>query len=315
MRYLFFDIEGANCFDFVSKMCSFGYVITSQDFKVNSKIDVIINPESQFDKHIIRQKMNAYPLEKYTTRPNFPYFYKSIKRMLEEKEQLIVGWSIENDVKYIYDACKRYHLEQIHYKYLDIQKVVMEVEGLKNQPALDTICELYNIKTDSILHKSDDDAYMTCKITKHLCKKLELSLHELYEKYEKYSSDVETYISHLKTDEEIAVILNRRKISYMIRATKQKNKKTNKYILKENIYGFSGDVIDQNPETIKQIIHYVYDCGARCSNNLKECNIIICSEKTMAHYVDNDKYQNVNLMTLKQFCKKLLSLDNKVTQN
>ena len=156
---------------------------------------------------------------------------------------------------------------------------------------------------------------MTCKITKHLCKKLELSLHELYEKYEKYSSDVETYISHLKTDEEIAVILNRRRISYMIRATKQKNKKTNKYILKENIYGFSGDVIDQNPETIKQIIHYVYDCGARCSNNLKECNIIICSEKTMAHYVDNDKYQNVNLMTLKQFCKKVLSLDNKVTQN
>ena len=89
-----------------------------QDFKVNSKIDVIINPDSQFDKHIIRQKMNAYPLEKYTTRPNFPYFYKSIKRMLEEKEQLIVGWSIENDVKYIYDACKRYNLEQIKYKYI-----------------------------------------------------------------------------------------------------------------------------------------------------------------------------------------------------
>ena len=68
MRYLFFDIEGANCFDFLAKMCSFGYTITDENFKVNSKIDVIINPESPFDRHIIRKKMNAYPLEKYSTR-------------------------------------------------------------------------------------------------------------------------------------------------------------------------------------------------------------------------------------------------------
>ena len=32
MKYLFFDVEGANCYNYVAKMCTFGYVITDNDF-------------------------------------------------------------------------------------------------------------------------------------------------------------------------------------------------------------------------------------------------------------------------------------------
>ena len=42
MRYLFFDIEGANNYNYIAKMCTFGYVITDDKFKLNTKIDVII---------------------------------------------------------------------------------------------------------------------------------------------------------------------------------------------------------------------------------------------------------------------------------
>ena len=34
MKYLFFDIEGANCYNYVSKMCTFGYVITNEKFEM-----------------------------------------------------------------------------------------------------------------------------------------------------------------------------------------------------------------------------------------------------------------------------------------
>ena len=44
MRYLFFDIEGANNYNYIAKMCTIGYVITDTKFKLNTKIDVIINP-------------------------------------------------------------------------------------------------------------------------------------------------------------------------------------------------------------------------------------------------------------------------------
>ena len=59
MKYLFFDIEGANCYNYTSKMCTFGYVITNEKFEMLSKVDVIMNPEAHFDKHIIAKKMNA----------------------------------------------------------------------------------------------------------------------------------------------------------------------------------------------------------------------------------------------------------------
>jgi hypothetical protein len=79
---------------------------------------------------ILRKNMNAYPLNTYKSRPPFNYFYKSIKHILEEKDQLIVGWSIDNDVRYVYDACKRYNLNQINYQYIDLQKIVMKMEEL-----------------------------------------------------------------------------------------------------------------------------------------------------------------------------------------
>ena len=89
MKYLFFDIEGANCYNYTSKMCTFGYVITNEKFDVLSKVDVIMNPEAHFDKHIIVKKMNAYPISKYQSCPPFNYFYNSIKKIIENKNQII----------------------------------------------------------------------------------------------------------------------------------------------------------------------------------------------------------------------------------
>ena len=34
MKYLFFDIECANCYDGVGKICEFGYVLTDEYFTV-----------------------------------------------------------------------------------------------------------------------------------------------------------------------------------------------------------------------------------------------------------------------------------------
>ena len=160
MRYLFFDIEGANNYNYIAKMCTFGYVITDDKFKLNTKIDVIINPEAPFDKHILQKKMNAYKVSKYSSCPPFNYFYKSIKKILEEKNQIVVGWAIENDIRFIHDACERYQCKQIKFNYIDLQTVFMKYEKLSMPPSLESACEKYNIKTQ-VTHKSDDDALAT----------------------------------------------------------------------------------------------------------------------------------------------------------
>ena len=294
MQYLFFDIEGANCYNFISKMCTFGYVITNEKFKVKSKIDVVINPDSPFDKHIVLENMNAYPLSYYSSRPPFNYFYKSLKKILTEESQLIVGWSIENDVKYIYDACKRYNLGQIKYKYIDMQKVYMKVFDLKNQPSLESVCEENNIIV-KVAHKSDDDALLTMLISKFLCKKLNISLEQMFEQFVECVSDVDEFSAHQLTDEEILVKINRRKINNMIKTCKPKKKKSDRKIKEDDIFAFVINVIDNHHEDVKKLIHYIIDCGAKCSNNVCKATKIICLKEQKKNY-KSEIFENVKIV-------------------
>lgn len=299
MRYLFFDIEGANCYNFVSKMCTFGYVITDENFNLKSKIDVIINPCSPFDRHILRKKIHAYPIETYSTRPPFNYFYKSIKNILEFNEQLIFGWSIDNDVRYVYDACKRYNLKQIQYKYLDLQKVIVKVENLENPPSLESICEKYGIET-LISHKSDDDAFLTMKIAEKVCNSLNLTLEELYDKYDDCSSTVKKFASNLLTDEELSNRINRRKIAHLIMSLKSKNRFISEEISKDDVYAFSVKVIDKHKTNLKTIIRHIYDCGAKCVNSFSEANVVVSDTKSLKHYKQNYESETVKVITYKQ---------------
>ena len=298
MKYLFFDVEGANCYNYVAKMCTFGYVITDNDFKVKSKIDVIMNPCSPFDKHILRKHMNAYPIETYESRPPFNYFYKSIKHILEEKNQLIIGWSIDNDVRYVYDACKRYHLNQIKYEYMDLQKIIMNMQKLENPPSLESACKMYDIET-LISHKSDDDAFLTMKIAEAVCKKENLSIKELYEKYKHFASNVDKFASNLLTDEQLSTRINRRKIASIISTSKQKNQTTNDSIIPSNVYTFSVKVIDKHYRNLKEIIKYIYACGAKCTSNFSEANVIVSDTKSLKHYKQSYEKDNVKEITYK----------------
>ena len=45
MKFLFFDIECANCFGGVGKIFSFGYVLTDETFHVLERDDILMNPE------------------------------------------------------------------------------------------------------------------------------------------------------------------------------------------------------------------------------------------------------------------------------
>ena len=310
MRYLFFDIEGANSYDFVSKMCTFGYVITDDHFNVNLKIDVVINPEASFDRHILRENMNAYPLEKYENSPAFSYFYQSIKGILETKGQIIAGWSVENDVKYIYDACKRYKLNQIQYKYVDIQKIYMDIFNLSNAPSLETACE--ELKIDiSKTHKSDEDAMLTMLVTKELCRKLNFSFEMLVEKFKKYISSVKEYDKKAFSDEEIAFRIEKNRAKYAINRYIGRNKAKNKRVKFYYIYHFTSPLIDSNPSLIASLARYLKDCGANCTVNYKEATHIICLPNEKVKLMKSRVNEDVRVFTINGFIKLIGYIDNK----
>ena len=89
MKYLFFDIE---CSD-GKHICSFGYVLTDDNFKIIEKEDILINPEAIFhtgawskskrEKNVRDRGIDlAYPKEKFLASPKFPHYYERIKELL-----------------------------------------------------------------------------------------------------------------------------------------------------------------------------------------------------------------------------------------
>ena len=109
MNYLFFDIECANCFDGVGKICEFGYVLTDEKFSVIEENSFKMNPRAVVDKKgfAMRGIHLEHPFAFYKTQPDFPYFYPKIRDLLEGEGLLVIGHGTENDVRFLLNECAR----------------------------------------------------------------------------------------------------------------------------------------------------------------------------------------------------------------
>ena len=186
MEYIFFDIECANCFHGRGKICSFGYVITDEQFNVISKNDILVNPHSRF--HLYGHGNHpgivlGYDEKTFKSSPDFPKHYKKIRELLTKPGRLAFGFSVMSDAGYIKSECERYHKEIFDYKFIDIQRIFTDYKELENTPSLIKCAHEYGVSETQEVHKSDDDSYFTMRVLKGLCEETGLSVSELIEKY------------------------------------------------------------------------------------------------------------------------------------
>ena len=73
LDYLFFDIEASEG----RSMCSFGYVLTDENFNVLEKEDILINPEARFCTQARSKKKREGPdtLLVFRGKNAGPFFY------------------------------------------------------------------------------------------------------------------------------------------------------------------------------------------------------------------------------------------------
>lgn len=166
MKYLFFDIECANCYQNCAKIFSLGYVVTDENFNVlHEKEDVLINPRDRFDWYVAK-KMMAYPREIFKDMPPFPDFYDRFREMFEDEDTMVVGYAVTNDVHFLHDDCKRYGLAPYTYKFYDVQQLYARQPVNNTAKNLeDSLLSWCNIEPEN-LHRSDEDAYNTMLIMK-----------------------------------------------------------------------------------------------------------------------------------------------------
>lgn len=190
MKYLFFDLECSNCYGGVGKVCEFGAVLTDESFNVIDEISIPMSPGKKcgFDKTIYKRDPNfnwAYSFDYYYSCPEFPKYYRDIKKLMEDKDTLVFGYAVDNDIRYLFDSCKRYGLDPIEYNVFDIKliresysKEKHEIRGL--QGVCIELCDFAEIMSLTP-HLAKDDAKMTMMALKAMCSNLEMNVLETIE--------------------------------------------------------------------------------------------------------------------------------------
>ena len=182
MNFLFFEIECANCFGGVGKIFSFGYVLTDEHFNILERDDILMNPDvTRWDWYVIKN-MVAYDRSIFPEKPKFPEFYPRIAGLFDRAD-VVAGYAVENDVKFLLDECKRYSLPSFPVLHYDIQRIIRAKYELSNLISLKKALEMLELPEDSILHKSDDDAVYTMRVAEALTKVEGCTLPELIHRY------------------------------------------------------------------------------------------------------------------------------------
>ena len=175
MNFVFYDVECANCFEGKGKLCSFGYVITDEDFNVIKKEDILIDPNCEFQSFVLKHVIK-YKEDDFMDKPRFNMVYKTIKDLLTNPSNISFGFDVSNDLKYINDDCLRYKLPLIKTTSYDIQAFYEMYVGNKEKKSLGGLASLFSIDLSSLSeHNSCDDAMMTMLIMKEIASKLNIN--------------------------------------------------------------------------------------------------------------------------------------------
>lgn len=316
MNYLFFDIE---CSD-GRHMCSFGYVLCDCRFNILKKEDILINPEAPFRLSRYNgepQIQLGYPKEKFYAAPNFVARYDKIKRILEAKNQLVIGHSVLNDVNFLQLACERYDKPYFEYSFFDEQQVYKTLnEGKSVSTALEKIAETYGIEPES-LHRSDDDSKTTMEIVRRMCGDLDMTPEKLADAYPLSKGKVEDGIIKrfvLDPYKWFCVAAFDVKKNYDDGSIK-KNEKNKLFFGKK--YCFSTKLERTIPLKVYTLVQKIAELGGEYTDNPAECDVFVKHKTSKCYrYIYCTQHRGIHILPFEQLLDDLgISYDDIVPYN
>lgn len=186
MKYLIFDIECAG----QNKPYSFGYCLCDEELNVIQTEDIVMNPNVKtWDWYVVKH-MLAYPKKYVESQPTFPTFYNRIKELLTNKDHIVCGFSVKDDIGYICGDCKRYGLEPIEFNFVDIQRLHTKLRREIGKGLSPAYLEWIG-KEPINMHRSDIDAKYTLEIADAICKKEGKSLIDVINDYKECTGTIE----------------------------------------------------------------------------------------------------------------------------
>ncbi len=176
MRILAYDIESTTGSHSDGSMCSLGYCIADENFNIIEQKDIVMSPcTKRFSVHIPLR----YSKEDILKQPNFSHFYEEIKSLFSSCD-LIIGFSVMNDVDFLNDVCAVYKLKKIKYAFYDVQLLYKKLTNKQTLTSLEKA--MAELGEEYLPHRSDEDARATLLLFKYLCKSQNLTVKEFINK-------------------------------------------------------------------------------------------------------------------------------------
>ncbi len=295
MKYVFFDIECACVFKNVAKMCAFGYVVTDADFCLLERNDILMDPRGKFrltDRKGKEGLVLPYEYEDFKKYPPFPAAYRRIKRLLEDKDAVVIGHATLNDVNYLNLETKRYKLPSFRFDWHDTQFFWMNTENsFERQVGLGVMAEALGVEFTP--HRAVDDAYATMRVCEALCRREGLSVLELVQKYgiragkianyQIKSPDSEGRCRHLEEKETIREAHAKAHEAFYRVVNKHMNRRKKGGSLEGKVFCFSKDVEDE-VEISTKLVRAIFEAGGKYTSHPGECNVYIARGKGGVRY-------------------------------
>ena len=323
MEYLFFDVECANCFQGLGKLCEFGYCLTDSDFNVLEEQNFLINPNATFDRYVLKGMLH-YTESEYKANPKFEAFYQTIISLLTRNDCVVVGHTVGGDAKYVGADCMRYNLDPPDFKHIDLVEIYKGVTDQKEAVALTRMCELLGVEKLENAHCALADAQMTMLCAKAICRSQNKSLIELIKEYPRCKGELinykqeylqkkthKRYIAECQKKGMVLISRDQEKMVNIFRRVVKPNKKITK-----NKLNYKRVCISYNYECFRyqntlKLIQLIANCGAKSVAKPSKCNIFVtfdidygdgllyCSRKEQAEKVRKEGH-DVEFITIER---------------
>ncbi len=287
MSLVFFDIECASVYKTSAKICAFGYVVCDENFNILEKEDILINPKGSF--HLTDSKgekglVLPYKYEDFKKHPDFRAVYPKIRKLLEDKSNIVAGHATYNDVNYLNLETRRFKLPSFSFEFSDTQLIYMTMTGgFARQYGLEYISKDLNVEFTP--HRAADDAYATMRIAEAMCRNKGCGFAELESMLKITRGRIENY-SIVKprstgyseyTEERRAAKEERSRARRDFYVYLSRKKRRPEGRLKGRIFNFAR-CIEDDLSLSEPLLDRIYAAGGEYTQKLAQCNVYCAPE-------------------------------------
>ena len=308
MKILSYDIESTTGSHSDASMCTFGYCIADEKFNILEQRDIVMRPYTR--RYEPRIKLH-YDKSFIKAQQPFPFWYEEIKGLFESCD-LIIGFSVSNDVDFLNNACQVYKLDKIIYDFVDVQLLHKTVYKKQNMCGLEGVANDFNI--EYLAHRSDEDARVTLLVLKRMASDLGLSIEELLRKFHitpGVNGQTETLPCTNGT-------YTKKEINYLINLFIEKNRRHSRRYkggLSYKSFAFADEIRYGDIDLYRKMIKRIYDLNGRVgqienSNHFVSIDGAFTDKEKKSLTLRNEGRKRITPITLEKMLSMLGELPN-----